>query len=388
MAPLLTPEQVERAIESLPQQGRIMLRLLLLQYYDLTPEDIEYIAADRPDPRLVAGAKSTAPVISRDALAGIANQVAHYRSIVRQRRERAWLRTECLRKLIALDRALSEAAERLLARRFGLEPGAVEELRRHARTAVPKPLLRDLSRRWEKDDIAEEDYRKARLSLEYQALCRRLDRSQRRLEAALRDLELTSHTALQDHEIAQAWGIPAGSLAARKVKYLHQYLQAVQSQLRGSTPAAQEAVMAPVDLWKETFRALATKPVQRTIAVYDGLERTETELMDKLMAFAGGTMPEEVESRFWMALIQESRHNAEYGSTPYSLFGLQRLSVILDEMDTSTEGLEQDLLARVSPPAKAAEGVTPEAPKEAAQPLGQMEEHILRSMFGGQIPSS
>jgi hypothetical protein len=388
MATLLTPEQIERAIETLPQQGRIMLRLLLLQYFDLLPEDIEYIAADRPDPRLVAGAKSTAPIISRDTLAQIAHQVTHYRTIVRQRRERAWLRMECLRKLMAFDQALSAVGERLLASRFGLGQGELEELRQHARTGVPRPLLRELARRWEQDDIGEEEYRNARLRLEYQALCRRLDRSQKRLEAARRDLDLTSQTPLQDHEIALAWGIPAGALAARKVKYLHQYLQALQSQLHGSAPAAQEAVTAPLDLWKETFTALTQKPIERTVAVYDGLERTEVELLDKLMAFAAGTMPEEVENRFWMTLIQESRHNAEYGSTPYSLFGLQRLSAILEDMDTSPEGLEQDMLARVSPPSKAVEGVPAAGPKEAAESLGQMEEHILRSMFGGQLPPS
>src|SRR5574341_1205784 len=275
MASLLTPEQIERAIGALPPQGRIMLRLLTLQFYDLTPEDIDYIAADRPDPRLVAGAKSTAPIISRDALAGIANRVAHYRTIVRQRRERAWLRMECLRKQIALDQSLSMLAERLLTSRFGLGPDALEELRRHARTAVPKPLLRELTRRWEQDEVSEEEYRNERLRLEYQALLRRLDREQKRLDAAKRDLDLTSAAPLLDHEIGQIWGIPAGALAARKVKYLHQFLQALQGQIQESAPAAREAVTAPVDLWKETFTALAQKPIERSVAVYDGLERTE-----------------------------------------------------------------------------------------------------------------
>jgi hypothetical protein len=386
MACLLTPEQIERTIGGLPPQGRIMLRLLTLQFHDLTPEDVDYIAADRPDPRLMAGAKSTAPVISRETLAGIADRVAHYRTIVRQRRERAWLRMECLRKQMTLDRSLSILAERLLTTRFGLEPDALEELRGHARTVIPKPLLRELTRRWEQDEASEEEYRNARLRLEYQALLRRLDRGQKRLDAAKRDLDLTSAAPLLDHEIGQIWGIPAGALAARKVKYLHQYLQALQDQIRESAPPAQEAVTAPVDLWKETFTALARKPIERSVAVYDGLERTEAELLDKLIAFAGGTMPEDVESRFWMALIQESRHNAEYGSTPYSLFGLQRLSAILDEMDTSPEGIERELLTRIAPPAKAAEGAALEEPKEAGPELGQLGEHVLRSMYGGQLP--
>ena len=387
MASLLTAEQIEHVINGLPPQGRIMLRLLLLQFYDLTPEDIDYISTDRPDPRLVAGAKSTAPIISRDALAGIANRVAHYRNIVRQRRERAWLRMECLRKQIALDQTLSTLAERLLTSRFGLTADEVGELKAHARAAVPTPLLRELNRRWEQDEITEEEeYRKERLRLEYQALLRRLDREQKRLEAGKRDFDMAGAAPIQDHEIGQMWGIPAGALSARKVKYLHQFLQGLQAQIHGSAPAAKEAVTAPVDLWRETFTVLAHKPVERSVPAYDGLEGTEAELLDKLTAFARGTMPEELENRFWLALIQESRHGAEYGSKPYSVFGLQRFSAILDEVDTSPEGLEQELLARVSPAPKAAEGAALKEPQEAVPDLGQMGEHVLRSMYGDQHP--
>ena len=34
-----------------------MLRLIMLQYFDVTDEEILYIVADRPDPRCVAGTK-------------------------------------------------------------------------------------------------------------------------------------------------------------------------------------------------------------------------------------------------------------------------------------------------------------------------------------------
>ena len=36
-----------------------MLRLILLQYFDVTDEEILYIVTDRPDPRCVAGTKPT-----------------------------------------------------------------------------------------------------------------------------------------------------------------------------------------------------------------------------------------------------------------------------------------------------------------------------------------
>lgn len=381
MATLLTRQQIESAINALPLQGRIMLHLLLLQHFDLSSEEIEYIAADRPDPRIVAGAKPTAPVISRETLEGIAKRVEFYRTQLRQRRERAWWRIECLRKLIALDQSLMQLAERLLGARFGLTPEAVRDLAKHARAAVHQPLLRDLARRWESDGISEEEYQKGRLQIEYQALFRRLERQQKRLEIAQRDFETAGATGHQDHEIAQMWGIPSGTLAARKVKYLHQYLQAIQSAIATSRSATEQAVTAPVDLWRETSRTLAETPAERTVAVYDGLEGSEDQLLEKLATFAAGRMTDDQETKFWGSLIQEFRHRAEYGSSPYSLFGLQRLSAILEETDMSPNALEHDLMARISPTPKATKAALDES-KEAPAELGQIGEHVLRSMFG------
>jgi hypothetical protein len=381
MANLLNSEQIEGAISDLPLQGRIMLHLLLLQYFDMSSDEIGYIAADRPDPRIVAGAKPTAPVISRETLDGIAKRVADYRTQLRQRRERAWWGIECLRKLIALDRNVIKLAERLLTSRFGVTPEALGDLAKQARTTVHRPLLRDLDRRWESDEISQEDYLKARLQIELQSLIRRVEREQRRLEIAQRDFETASTAAHQDHEVAQMWGIPNGTLAARKVKYLHQYLEALQKRLAASRPPGQEAALAPVDLWRETYRTLALMPVERTVAAYDGLEGSEEELLEKLAIFAAGKMPEDQETKFWASLIQEFRHRAEYGSTPYSLFGLQRLSAMLEETDTSSDALEHDLIARISPAPKAMEASLDEAGKPKPE-LGQIGEHVLRSMFG------
>src|SRR6185295_14469677 len=119
----------------------------------------------------------------------------------------------------------------------------------------------------------------------------------------------------------------------------------------------------------------------RTVAVYDGLEGSEEELMGKLTTFAAGKMKEDEETRFWGSLIQEFRHRAEYGSSPYSLFGLQRLSAILEETDSSLDALEQDLMARIAPTPKATEAALEESKKTPAE-LGQIGEHVLRSMFG------
>src|SRR5919201_1738853 len=102
MATLLTPERIETTISSLPPRSRIMLRLLLLQYLDLTSEDIDQIAVDRPDPRMLAGMKKTTSLITQDTLRSISSRVEQYRSRMRQKRERISLEIECLTKQMDL----------------------------------------------------------------------------------------------------------------------------------------------------------------------------------------------------------------------------------------------------------------------------------------------
>jgi len=262
----------------------------------------------------------------------------------------------------------------------------VQALKKGARTDVPKTAIRELDRKWEADEIAEESYRKERLRIEYQRQLRRLEREHKRLDIAKRELEASSGVPLQDHEIAHIWGIPAGSLAARKAKFLHQYLQGLQGKLQEVRLPAEQALTPPIDLWKETFVALSRRPVERTVAVYDGFEGTEATLVEKLMAFAAGTFPEDQESRFWLSLVQESRTNAEYGDRTKSLFPLQRLSAILTEMDTSPDALEQELMSRVSPKPKAPAGEPLKEKGAADLQLGEMGEHVLKSFLGEQHP--
>jgi hypothetical protein len=383
---MLTPQLIDSVVSSLPIQGRIILRLLLLQYLDVTPEDIGYMAADRPDPRLQAGGKLQTPYVSRETLQGITDRVAQYRTHVRKKRERAWLQIECLQKLIAMTEFLQALAEKLLTSRFGMDPESIQGLKKTARTAIPKPALRELNQRWEKGEVTEESYRKERLALEYQYLARKLERERKRLGTAQREFELANSTSLQDHEICQIWGIPAGSLAARKVKYLHQYLQDIQAQVRSSRPSDEPVPSPPIDLWKETWSTLARQPIQRSVALYDGLEGTEAALLDKLAMFAAGTFSEEAEGRFWLSLGQDSRPAAEYGATPHSLFALQKLYAILNEMDRSQEALQEELLARIAPAPKA-EPVKPlDEDKAAELKLGEMGEHVLRSFMGEAHP--
>ena len=358
----LTNEMIESAVNALPIQGRVMLRLLLLQYLDILPEDIDYMATDRPDPRFVAGAKPLVPVISRETIQGLDNRVAQYRAQTRQKREQVWLQIDCLRKQIAYGEALCIQAERLLRERFGLDAAAITLLKAQARAAIAKAAIRELDRQWDKDEISENEYSRKRLGIEYQAELRKLDRERKRLEGALRDYRIVSHASLQDHEIAHVWGIPTGTLVARKAKFLHQYLQ-------GLLTALPQTGQPPVDLWKETFDVLASRPVERSTVPYDGLDRTEASLLERLTTFALKATPEEFESRAWQAISQ-------------SLFALQRLSAIQNEREMESVALEQVLLQRSTPLPKAS-AVKPETDAATAAPqLDDMGEHILRSMKG------
>lgn len=377
----LTQEHIHDVVDGLPPQYRAMIRLLLLQYLDLSEEDVKYMASDRPDPRIQLGQRIMTQSLSRDAVDSVAARSAQYRVQVRQRRERIWLQVQCLTKQIGTSEAICRIAEDLLRTRFGFTSDALNELKRSARTAISRPVIRSLEKQWDKDEIQEEDYRKARLPMEYQAEIRRLERYRTRLNLAKREFTTVGFLPLQDHEIAHVWGIPLGSLAGRKVKALHHYLQTLQARTQGDAASPEAASGPPVDLWKQTFEVLSKSPVERSVAAYDGMEGSEAALLDKLTAFAAGRLQDEVESRLWQAISRDYSPNAMEGQgVRQSLFALQRLLAILNETDVSPEGLEEQLLAKISPKPKVVPGQ--EAEQAPVPHLGDMAEHVLRSMKG------
>jgi hypothetical protein len=381
MSSVLTIDMIESTIAALPVQGRIMLRLLLMSYFDVTREDCDFMAADQPDSRMVSGKKLPIPVVSKEKIQAVVDRAAQYRRYLRIKRERAWLQAEGLQKLIQLNSAKAAVAADLLRARFEVPAERVEELKREARTMVPKPALRSLDQQWDRDEIEEESYRKARLCLELQFLMRRIERERRLLEIAERELQTVSHAPLQDHEIGHIWGIPAGALMARKVKFLSMYVQALQSQLSAAGALPQTRAQGPVDLWKETFTVLSKRPVERSLAQYDGLEETEDAFMVKLQTYVANRLPEDAQTKFWLSLGKGGSTNAVHAEEGWSVFGLQKLCAVLAETDQSREGLEEELLALVSPQPKLAPGELPPPAAEKVE-INEMTQHVLNSMFG------
>jgi hypothetical protein len=379
----LTPELIESVISSLPIQGRIMLRLILLQHFNVTDEEIQYMTADRPDPRCVAGSKPTHNVLTQDAIRSVTEKRDQYLRHVRLKRERTRLQCDNLAKLAALRMAMADRAAELLTTKFGMASDAIAQLKDQARTALPKPALRALDQRWEARELTVEEYQQQRLSIDLQTHLRLADKYRKRLDVAERERQTADFASLQDHEVCHIWGLPAGSLAARKVKYMTQYLQALQAVLQRGAPAA-GSQSPPVDLWKETFAVLATRPVERSMSVYDGLERTETQLLEKLSTLAGGALNEDVESKFWLSLVQGGSSNAVHAEITRSLFGLQRLAAILNDFDSSPEALDEAMLARSTPKAHEESVELLEKPAEPA--TNEMKEHVLKSMFGEPHP--
>ena len=122
------------------------------------------------------------------------------------------------------------------------------------------------------------------------------------------------------------------------------------------------------------------------MSVYDGLERTETQLLDKLSVLAWGNLTEDVETKFWLSLVQGASSNAVHSEITRSLFGLQRLAAILNDFDSTPEALDEAMLARSTPTSQEAPAQLPPADATTDPATNEMKEHVLRSMFGEQHP--
>jgi hypothetical protein len=140
-----------------------------------------------------------------------------------------------------------------------------------------------------------------------------------------------------------------------------------------------------LDLWKETFSVLAEQPIERSLSTYDGLEKTESALIDKLTAMVWGNLTEEIEVKFWTALVFGASSNAMHSEITRNLFGLQRLTTILNDMDRSPETVDEELLKRTAPIPKLEVGAL-EPPVEPPQSqLSEMQSQILNSMRGEDV---
>lgn len=379
----LTSELIESVIEALPVQSRIMIRLLLLQYLEPSEDDIQFIVEDQPDSRFMAGDQPQKRTSLVAAIHEVTTRIGQYSGFLRQKRERPWLQVECLKKQIALTDLTIRAAEGLLTSKFDVDRAELKERKQSAVSALPRPEIRRLERALDQEETAEDDYHRDRLLIEYQTLIRRRERQRRRLKNAEQEYELSGLAPLQDHEVAHIWGIPLGSLSARKVKALTHYLSALQGRL-DQEAAASEAAQAYADLWRETLRVLSRKPSQRSIVTFiPGIERTEEALLERLTSFADGTMPEAAESGFWQLItrVHDSEHSGPWHSHARAIFALQRLFAIQADSEPTLDELEADLLQATRPKSKD-DALPAQQPDEQPAELSEQALGVLNALAG------
>jgi len=380
MASPLTAELIKDVIINVPIQGRIMLKLLLIQHLDVTHEEILFMVSDRPDPRCVSG-KKPITTMTEESISAMISRRDEYRRRARLRRERTGLQCTALTTLAATAEKLVDRTSALLAAR-GVSAEAIANLKTQARVAVPGPALRVLEERWDKNDISAEEYQTYRLAIEMQQHMRMAERFKTRLALAERERQTSDQTTLQDHEIGHIWGIPAGTLAARKVKFLSQYLMALQAALSGA-PSVPNSV-PPLDLWQNTLATLSRTPIERSIATYDGLEQTESALIEKLSAYVVGAVPEPIEVKFWNSLVYGASSNAMHSENTRTLFGLQRLVSIQQDTDTSPEALDEELLKRTAPRPKLENAALGDSSEQKLE-ITDLQKQILHNFIGEDV---
>ena len=115
--------------------------------------------------------------------------------------------------------------------------------------------------------------------------------------------------------------------------------------------------------------------------------RTEADLLDKLTMLAWGSLGEDIETKFWLSLVYGGSSNAMHSEITRNLFGLHRLLAIINDIDASPEGLDEELLKRTAPTPKT-DAAQLEAPApEEPEPLTDVQQQIL-SNFRGEDASS
>jgi hypothetical protein len=377
-------EQIDSTIQSLPIQSRTMLQLLLLQYLDVSQEAIEYMANDQPDSRFMAGSQPKGKSLSLEAARNVAARANQYKGYYRQKRERPGMHIEFLSQAITTVDKTIRIVEQILTSDFGADETTLQAAKAQAPSILLRQELRKLQRAWDNQELNPKEYQTQRLLLEYQGLLRRRGIFRRRLKAAQHEFTIAGNSPLKDHEIAHIWGIPLGSLAARKVKALQHYLTALQQILHESSNFP-NAEFQPLDLWKETLHVLSQRKIGRSIVEYDGLEKTEENLMDKLREFVSGDMSESEESKFWtsIAKVTDTEFSGTWACHARSILAFQRLLALLNDMDFSDEALEEELRAKIYPKLPDDQLATPESDEKPVE-LSERGLGVLHA-FSGEV---
>ena len=405
-SPAVTREQIEAAIASLQPFERVMIRLLMLQYLDPTPDDVTFMARERSEPNMKAGHKfggfakgaDRKIILPREWITAIEHKVQQYASQVRDHRNRLDLQISFITDYLQGLERETLAIETLLITACGFDGASLEELRLQARQALITYALRKLAARAEKQELEEDAYLKERLSLEYQAQHRRRTRFKKRLEQMLQERRVVMLSSLSDEHLATIWGIAQGPILNRRVKAIQRFVNALASTLNAPLQEGQfaaavnaglgsrmaggnknegvgtKALEIKEDLWSKTLQALppAPAPSESKPCEHDGGGKVLAGLLRSLATYL---MSEEDESKLWTRTNQ-------------CLPCLLRLRNIQEEayvVDETAESIVERVRARTMMPRKDEPQAPPvEDPADAAAKLADLEER-LRPFIGTNV---
>jgi len=130
---------------------------------------------------------------------------------------------------------------------------------------------------------------------------------------------------------------------------------------------------------------LAASPIERSIATYDGLEQTESALIEKLTAYVSIGVAEEIEVKFWNSLVYGASSNAMHSELTRTLFGLQRLVSIQNDLDQSSDALEQELLRRTAPIPREPVGALQNQGEIGRVEITELQKQILHNFIGEDV---
>ncbi len=389
--PTLTRERIETVIASLQPVQRIMIRLLLLPYMTPSPDDIFFMARERTEPNMRAGGNIATAFghnldirrekingVPKDWLVSVEYRALQYQGQLRENLVRLNFLADFFQNYLTGLQPEIAAMERLLSTECEMSQESLDDLRAQARLSPLTYALKKLAARADKQEVEEEDYRRERLSLEYQAHLRRRDRFKKRFDQVKVERQAALLSSLSDEFLSEIWGLAVGPVRNRRVKAIQAYLSALATALhaspdQASMTAAVNAGIGPKlpggsknegvgskpvdlsgDLWSLTVHALATElmaPVASPPCVHP--EGGTKSLAAKLRGLATYELGEDEEVKIWA-------RTAQCLNCVTALRSAQQESGVLDRQ---AEEVLSQIKTRTAMPRKE----TPEAVQEKAQ---------------------
>ena len=408
--PTLTREQIETVIAALQPVQRIMIRLLLLPFMTPTSDDIFFMARERTEPSMRSGGNIATAFggnvnirrekingVPKDWIVSVETRALLYQTQLRENLGRLNLLAAFFQDYLDGLQPELDVLEQLLSTECEMSQESLDDLRAQARLAPLTYSLKKLAARADKQEVEEEDYRRERLSLEYQSHLRRHNRFKKRLDQVRVERQAALISSLSDEFLAEVWGIAVGPIRNRRVKAIQAYLSALATTLhaspdQASITAAINAGIGPKlpggsrnegfsstpvalrdDLWSLTVQALGSEPISPVASQPcphpgGGLKS----LTAKIRSLATYELGEDEETKIWTQTTQ----------CPNCVAALRTAQLESGLLDRQADAVLAQVMARTAMPRKETPAVVPEKAKDVPEETGLELEERLRPWLG------